>query len=76
MAITCETQPEEKLREPACKVECVPAGNGRRMTQTTESGEGTSVLVGDRTAFRVWLGCGALLWLFGLVNWLSGLCSR
>jgi hypothetical protein len=45
-------------------------------TRTIESGKESSVTAGDRMAFRVWLTCGAILWLLGLVNWLTGLWSH
>ncbi len=30
----------------------------------------------DRMAFRVWLGCGFLLWLLGFVNLVTGVARR
>jgi hypothetical protein len=35
--------------------------------------EPNRVIEHDRMALRVWLGCWAILWMLGLVNWATNL---
>ena len=44
--------------------------------KATDESKPALALWSEKTALRIWIGCGLLLWLLGLVNLITGVASR